>query len=73
VDFVNLPPECTIKIFSVSGKLIKELKHSSALDYGRESWDLTSEDGPEVAFGMYFFVVEADDLGISRGKFAIIK
>ena len=73
VDFVNLPPVCTIKIFSVSGKLIKELKHASAVDFGRESWDLTSEDGPEVAFGMYFFVVEADDLGISRGKFAIIK
>jgi hypothetical protein len=73
VDFVNLPPKCTIKIFTASGRLVKELKHSAANDFGRESWDLTSEDGPEVSFGMYFFVVEADDLGISRGKFAIIK
>jgi len=73
VDFVNLPPECTIKIFTASGRLVKELKHSAAHDFGRAPWDLTSEDGPEVSFGMYFFVVEADDIGTSRGKFAIIK
>ena len=73
VDFVNLPPTCTIKIFTASGRLIKEIKHHAANDFGRESRDLTSEDGPEVSFGMYFFVVEADKLGISRGKFAIIK
>ena len=73
VDFVNLPPRCTIKIFTASGRLVKTIEHDSAEDFGREPWDLTSEDGPEVAFGMYFFVVEAKDIGISRGKFAIIK
>lgn len=73
VDFVNLPPRCTIKIFTASGRLVKEIQHDEANDYGRHSWDLTSEDGPEVAFGVYFFVVESDELGISRGKFAVIK
>lgn len=73
VDFVNLPPQCTIKIFTASGRLVKEIQHDSAEDFGREPWDLTSEDGPEVSFGMYFFVVESEELGITRGKFAIIK
>jgi len=73
VDFVNLPPKCNIKIFTASGRLVKEIEHNAANDFGREPWDLTSEDGPEVAFGMYFFVVESPDLGISRGKFAVIK
>jgi hypothetical protein len=73
VDFVNLPPKCTIRIFTVSGKLIKKIEHESLEDFGRHSWDLTTEDGPEVAFGMYFFVVEAKDIGVKRGKFAIIK
>ncbi|MBN1352027.1 hypothetical protein JXJ21_21675 [candidate division KSB1 bacterium] len=73
VDFVNLPPKCTIKIFTASGRLVKEIAHDAAYDFGREPWDLTSEDGPEVAFGMYFFVVESKDLGITRGKFAVIK
>ncbi len=73
VDFVNLPPQCTIKIFTASGKLVRTLDHNEANDFGRHSWDLTTEDGPEVAFGMYFFVVESKALGTTRGKFAIIK
>ena len=73
VDFVNLPPQCTIRIFTASGKLVKKIEHNAAEDFGRETWDLTTDDGPEIAFGVYFFVVEAEDLGISRGKFAVIK
>jgi len=73
VDFVNLPPKCTIKIFTTAGKLVKTIYHDEPEDFGRASWDLTSEDGPEIAFGIYFFVVEAEELGITRGKFAVIK
>jgi hypothetical protein len=73
IDFVNLPPKCTIRIFTASGKLVKTLEHAAPEDFGRHSWDLTSEDGPEIAFGMYFFVVEAKGVGIKRGKFAVIK
>ncbi|KAA3662368.1 MAG: hypothetical protein DWQ10_02560, partial [Calditrichaeota bacterium] len=73
VDFVNLPPKCTIHIFTASGKKVRTLEHESTVDYGRKSWDLTSDDGPEVAFGIYFFVVDAPDIGSKRGKFALIK
>jgi hypothetical protein len=73
VDFVNLPPKCTIYIFTASGQLVKKIEHEAQFDDGRHPWDLTSEDGPEVAFGMYFFVVEAPGLDTQRGKFAIIK
>jgi len=30
IHFVNLPPECTIKIFSLDGDLIRELHHPSS-------------------------------------------
>ena len=30
-------------------------------------------DGPEIAFGVYFYVVEAPGIGVKRGKFAVIK
>lgn len=73
VDFVNLPPKCSIRIFTASGRLVNKLEHDAAEDFGRHSWDLTTEDGPEVAFGMYFFVVESEGVGTFRGKFAIIK
>ncbi|MBT3180244.1 MAG: hypothetical protein HN674_02500 [Candidatus Marinimicrobia bacterium] len=73
IEFVNLPPQCEISIFTASGKLVKKISHNSIEEYGRHDWNLTSEDGPEVSFGMYFFVVEAKGVGIKRGKFAVIK
>lgn len=73
VDFVNLPPQCQIRIFTASGRLVSTIQHDSDVDFGRHSWNLTSDDGPEVAFGMYFFVVETEDMGTFRGKFAVIK
>jgi len=63
----------TIRIFTASGKLVRKIAHNAAVDFGRHSWDLTTEDGPEIAFGMYFFVVEAPGMDTRRGKFAVIK
>lgn len=73
IDFVNLPPECTISIFTSSGRLVRELEHYSTQNEGRESWDLRTKDGLEVTHGMYFYVVEADGIGKKVGKLAIIK
>lgn len=73
VDFVNLPPQCTIKIFTASGHLVKTIQHDSFEDFGRHVWDLTTDDGPEVAFGVYFYHVDAPKVGTKKGKLAIIK
>ncbi|MCH8927384.1 MAG: hypothetical protein IIB39_01555 [Candidatus Marinimicrobia bacterium] len=73
IDFVNLPIECTIRIFTVSGKLVQVIEHVGFRDNGRESWDLTTSDGLEIAYGIYFFHVEAPGIGQKMGKFAIIK
>jgi len=73
IDFVNLPMECTIRVYSVSGKLITILNHSATQDDGRESWDLTTRDGLEIAYGVYFFHVDAPGIGEKIGRFAIIK
>ncbi len=73
IDFVNLPPECTISIFTSSGRLVRELDHFTTENEGRESWDLRTRDGLEVTYGMYFYVVEAPGIGKKVGKLAIIK
>ncbi|MFB3070905.1 MAG: hypothetical protein ACE1ZK_02445 [Nitrospirales bacterium] len=73
IDFVNLPLQCTIRIFTVSGKLVTVIEHDGFQDNGRESWDLTTKDGLEIAYGTYFFHVEAPGLGEKIGRFAIIK
>ena len=44
IDFVNLPSNCTINIFSMSGKHIKKINRQSVVQYGAESWDLVTED-----------------------------
>ncbi len=73
IDFVNLPPQCTIRIFNMAGKLVQVLEHDSPLSDGSESWDLVSKDGLTVAFGVYIFHVEAPGVGEYVGKFTLIK
>ncbi len=73
IDFVNLPAKCTIKIFTVAGRLVREINHDESILQGRESWDLRSKDGLEVAAGYYFYYVEAPGIGGVKGKLAIIK
>ena len=73
VDFVNLPRQCTIRIYTVSGKFVAVIDHNASQDNGREPWDLTSTDGLEVAYGVYFFHIDAPGIGQKVGRFAIIK
>jgi len=73
IDFIHLPQECTVKIFTLRGYLVQTLYHSSTLDNGSESWDLTSKDGLDIAYGVYIFHVYAPEIGTKIGKFAVIK
>lgn len=70
IQFVNLPPECTIYIFTVDADLIKTLNHNST--NGTEIWDLRTEGGRELAAGMYIYVVKTKDSEYKE-RFAIIK
>jgi len=73
IDFIHLPPECTIRIYSISGKYIATLNHSSEIWDGAESWNLLSQDGLEIAYGVYLFHVDAPGIGSIVSKFAVIK
>jgi hypothetical protein len=73
VEFIHLPPKCTIRIFTLDGKLVCTLEHDNPIEDGHHSWDLTSKDGLDVAPGIYLFHVDADDLGEKMGRFALIK
>ncbi len=73
IDFVNLPAECTISIYTVSGRPVREIRHSATIDKGRESWDLRTRDGLEIASGYYFYYIDAPGIGGKSGKLAVIK
>ncbi|MFQ6613705.1 MAG: hypothetical protein ACE5D1_02575, partial [Fidelibacterota bacterium] len=79
IHFNHLPPHCTIRIFTVSGELVRTIRHDSDLFEGTAEWDLLTKDNLSAAYGVYVFHVEADDpvtgktLGEFIGKFAVIK
>lgn len=73
IDFVNLPPQCTITIYNTAGKLVQTLHHDSPMQDGSASWDLVSKDGLSVSFGVYIYHVNAPGIGERIGKFTLIK
>jgi len=71
--FENLPPECTIRIYTLVGELVQTIHHRSSLEHGRAFWNLLNRDGFTVAYGIYFAHIEAPGIGEKLLRFAIIK
>jgi hypothetical protein len=60
IKFVNLPDKALIRIYSVSGVLVRVLEHNSATS-NEEVWDVRNRNGQFVASGVYFWHIEAGD------------
>ncbi len=73
IYFDGLPKECVIRIYTLSGELVKEIRHSSGVDNGREYWNLLNRDGLSISYGVYIAHIEALGIGEKLIKFAIIK
>jgi hypothetical protein len=73
VDFIHVPRDARIRIYSSRGELVRELRHDGFIDDGTVSWDLQSRSGLDVAYGVYFYHVEVPGLGETTGKLALIK
>jgi hypothetical protein len=73
IFFIHLPAECTIRIYTMSGKLVDVIEHKSTLDDGEVSWDLVSKDGMDIAYGVYVYHVQAPGIGEKIDRFAVIK
>ncbi len=73
IDFINLPSICTVRIYTIAGALVKTLNKDSEPINGSLSWNLVSDDGMDVAYGLYIYHVEAPGVGEKIGKFALIK
>jgi hypothetical protein len=73
IFFTHLPNICTIRIYTIAGRLVHVLEHNSTIDDGEEPWNLVSRDGMDIAFGVYVFHVDAPGIGTTVGKFAVLK
>jgi hypothetical protein len=73
IYFENLPPKCTIRIYTLAGDPVKVLEHDSGVSNGREYWNLLNRDGFSVAYGLYIAHIDAPGIGQKVIKFALIK
>lgn len=71
VTFVGLPGEAIIRIYTAAADHVRTLTHEDP-DSDQEFWDLKTEDGDEVAPGVYIWAVEAGTQ-TAQGRLLVIK
>ncbi|HET6272924.1 MAG TPA: hypothetical protein VFG32_08085 [Bacteroidota bacterium] len=72
IDFIHLPIGASIKIFTARGDHVITLYHEGNIEDGTVSWNLKTKENLDIAYGVYFYVVESP-VGNKTGKIAIIK
>jgi hypothetical protein len=75
INFANLPPKCTIRIYSLDGDLIREIIHDmdpSDPLANHDSWDLITRNTQLVVSGLYYWTVEDEEGRTQIGKLVII-
>ena len=61
VKITNLPERCTIKIYTVNGKLVKTFKKDSPVTY--QDWLLINHAGIPISSGIYLIHVDVPGIG----------
>ena len=72
LQFVNLPPEATIRIYTLTGVLVAQIDHKDSTGGGRAVWDIRNWSQQFVASGVYFFHVVTPEGDERVGKFTIV-
>jgi len=71
VTFTHLPTKATIKIFNISGQLVRTITKNETGQYQR--WDLATDSGLPVAGGVYVAYVDMPEQGVTKTvKFSVI-
>ena len=68
--FMGLPGKCTIRIFTVSGDLVKVIYHNSGL--GSEEWNQVTDSNQFIVSGIYIAHIESE-FGNEIIKFVVIR
>ena len=67
VAFYDIPGECTIRIFTETGEMVRTLRHRNGS--GEEYWNMTTDSGMGIVSGIYIAVIE----DLSNGEQAFLK
>ena len=71
IVFTNLPETCTVRIYTLSGDLVRTLEHNNP-NSGEEIWDQLSDSRQKTAAGVYLYTVESE-VGNAKGTIILIK
>jgi hypothetical protein len=72
----RVPSICKIKIYTVAGRLIKEITAPANIGFNRIYWDGRDNDGESIANGIYLYKLvlqDADKTETSIQKLAVLK
>jgi hypothetical protein len=75
VNFANLPPKCTIRIYTLDGDLVKQIDHNAVSTdplASHEKWDLITRNTQLVVSGLYYWTVEDEQGNVQVGKLVIL-
>ncbi|HOW28487.1 MAG TPA: T9SS type A sorting domain-containing protein [Elusimicrobiota bacterium] len=70
ITFSNLPTAATIKILTVDGELVQELRKDDLSS--NFQWDVTNKNGEPLASDVYFYVISSDEQK-KTGKIVIVR
>jgi hypothetical protein len=70
ITFTNLPSIAQIRIFTLSGLLVRDITHSDGT--AQLNWDVRNENGEDVVSGTYIFVIESAGTR-KTGKLVVIR
>ncbi len=76
IHFANLPAKCWIRIHTLDGDMVREIRHDMdpndpASDH--DTWDLINRNIMAVESGLYYWSVEPDSGPVQIGKLVIIR
>ena len=75
LHFANLPPKCTIRLYTLDGDLLREINHDvdpNRAEATHEEWNLITRNHQLVVSGLYYWVVETPSGETQIGKLAVI-
>lgn len=75
INFANLPHQCTIRIYTLDGDLVRELDHNFDISdpaSRNHSWDLVTRNRQLVVSGIYYWTVEDKKGRTQVGKLIIL-
>jgi len=79
IQFINLPTECTLRIYTIAGDLVKTIRHKEPYTGGYTGqtggtafWDLMTNNNQKISTGVYIYYLDSP-FGSDVGRFAVIR